>query len=70
MAENMILIMVDECRDEIEVARFKIGNDLDEDYLYLWKCKKINEASESFPEAIGFYFEDRRNWNSIINSTY
>ena len=66
--ENMILIMVDECGDEVEVARFRIGNELDEDYLEMWKWKKIDYYAEQYPEARSFYFEDRRHWNSLINS--
>ena len=67
-AENMILIMVDECGDEVEVDAFKIGNDLDEGYLELWKEQKIEEAQVSYPEARRFYFEDRRNWANDINA--
>lgn len=67
--ENMILIMVDECGDEIEVERFHIDTDLlDEDFVQIWKWKKIDEYSERYPEARNFYFEDRSNWNSLINS--
>lgn len=66
-SENMILIMVDECGDEVEVERFTIGNDLDEDYIELWKETKISKYEEQYPEARYFYFEDRRNWNSMIN---
>ena len=65
---NMILIMIDECGSEVEVDRFEIGTDLDEDYITLWKSMKIEQAQERFPEARGFYFEDRRNWNSMINA--
>lgn len=64
---NMHLIMIDECGDEVEIDFFHIGSDLDEDYLDLWKSIKIQKASEKFPEARRFYFEDRRNWNAIIN---
>ena len=64
---NMYLIMVDELGDEIEINSFHIENDLDEDYLDLWKAMKIQKASEEYPEARGFYFEDRRNWASLIN---
>lgn len=63
----MILIMVDECGDEVEVERYTIGNDLDEDWLEIWECQKIQEARERYPEAQRFYFEDRRNWQSMIN---
>lgn len=67
--ENMILIMIDECGDEIEVGRYTIGNDLDEDYLDIWKDIKIAEVQDSYPEARSFYFEDRRNWNAMINAS-
>lgn len=60
--------MVDECGDEVEVSRFTIGDELDEDYLELWKMQKIEQAQEKYPEAQRFYFEDRRNWNSMINA--
>lgn len=66
MKDNMILVMRDECGDDIEVERFTIGNDLDEDYIDLWKDCKIEKAREEYPEAQGFYFEDRRNWSSMI----
>lgn len=65
---NMILVMVDECGDEVEVDRYTIGDDLDEDYLEVWKAMKIEKAKEHWEEARGFYFEDRRNWNSVINA--
>lgn len=64
--ENMVLIMVDELGDEVEVARYTIGNDLDEDYIELWQDKKIADAREEYPEAQRFYFEDRRDWNRQI----
>lgn len=66
--KNMVLIMIDECGDEVEVDRYNIGNDLDDFYLMLWKEQKIEEAREEYPEARGFYFEDRRGWNSMINA--
>lgn len=64
---TMILIMIDECGDEVEVERFTIGTDLDEDYLEMWKDMKIAKAREQYQEANGFYFEDRRSWNSMFN---
>lgn len=64
---NMYLIMVDELGDEIGINSFHIENDLDEDYLNLWKAMKIQKASEKYPEARGFYFEDRRSWSALIN---
>lgn len=63
---NMILIMIDELGDEVEIDRFQVGNDLDEDYIELWKDMKIAKAREEYPEAQSFYFEDRRNWGSMI----
>lgn len=64
---NMILIMVDECGDEVEVGRYTIGKELDEDYIDIWKDMKIAKAREEYPEAQRFYFEDRRDWNMRIN---
>lgn len=68
MSENMVLVMIDECGDEREVERFTIGSDLDEDYVEIWKDRKIEKAREEYPEAIRFYFEDRRNWHTQINA--
>ena len=56
---EFILLMVDECGDEWEVDRYTIGDDLDEDYLAMWKSMKIDKARERYPEARNFYFEDR-----------
>lgn len=64
--DNMVLIMVDELGDEVEVARYTIGDELDEDYIELWQDKKISDAREEYPEAQRFYFEDRRDWNRQI----
>lgn len=66
MRDDMVLIMVDECGDEVEVKRFTIGDELDEDYLEMWKDMKISKAWDKYPEARGFYFEDRRQWRSMI----
>lgn len=63
----MVLIMVDECGDEIEVDRYNVGSDLDEYYMDLWKESKIDEVRERYPEARRFYFEDRGQWKSMIN---
>lgn len=68
MNNIMVLIMIDECGDEREYDRYTIGDDLDEDYLEMWKSIKEEKAREDYPEARGFYFEDRRNWNSMINA--
>lgn len=63
---NYILIRIDECGDECEVERYTLNLDLDDDELEVWKARKYAVARERYPEARGFYFEDRRNWNSII----
>ena len=51
------LIMVDECGDEVKVETFNVGDELDEDYMELWKDRKIEKARENYPEAQRFYFE-------------
>lgn len=65
----MVLIMIDECGSEIEIDRYTIGDDLDDDYIELWKLSKEEKAREQYPEARGFFFEDRRHWNSLIQQT-
>ena len=50
------LIMVDECGDEVKMKTFNVGNDLDEDYMNLWKERKIDQAREKYPEAQRFFF--------------
>lgn len=67
MNNNMVLIMVDECGDEVEIDRYTLTLDLDEDELEIWKERKIAQAMDRYPEAQGFYFEDRRRWGSMIN---
>ena len=62
----MILCGIDECGDEFEIERFEIGSDLDDDWLSIWKSKKVSEASEIFPEAQRFFWEDRRKWAHYI----
>lgn len=66
MEKNMILVMVDECGDEVEVERFYLSGLLDEDEVEIWKAAKIAKAHEAYPEAQGFYFEDRRDWGARI----
>ena len=63
---DMRLIMVDECGSEIEVDHFNIGDDLDEDYLDIWKSLKIEQAKKRFPEARDFYFENRTAMNRAV----
>lgn len=68
MNDNFILVMVDECGDEIEVERFHMQLGLDEDELEIWKAMKLEKAYKQFPEARYFYFEDRRHWAAMIHS--
>ena len=68
MKENMILVMIDECGDEVEIDRFYLDPvlELDEDAVEVWKERKIDKAYEQYPEARHIYVEDRRNWNRAI----
>ena len=66
MDNNMVLIMIDECGDEVEIDRYALQLDLDEDELEIWKDRKVRQASERYPEARGFYWEDRRSWDMLI----
>ena len=66
--DNMILVMIDECGDEVEIERFHLSDMIDEDELEIWQERKIRKAREEFPEAIDFYFEDRRHWDKLIRS--
>lgn len=66
MDSNMILVMIDECGEEVELERYMLHMDLDEDELEVWKERKIRKAEEQYTEAQGFYFEDRRSWNAAI----
>ena len=52
--DNMILVMVDECGDEVEIERFRLSGMIDGDELEIWQERKIRKAREEFPEAIGF----------------
>ena len=61
-----VLIMIDECGDEVEYDRWNLHLDFDEDELEVWKERKERRAREEYPEAQGFYWEDRRHWESII----
>lgn len=65
--DNMILIMINECGEEVEIERFHLGLDLDEDELDIWKERKISKYYDIFPEARCIYFEDRRGWNELIH---
>lgn len=63
---NMVLIMVDETGEEVEIDRFNLSGLLDEDEVEIWKDTKIDKARKKYPEAIDFYFEDRRDWGRQI----
>ena len=66
--DNMILIMIDECGDEVEIERFRLSDMIDDDELEIWQERKIRKAIEEYPEARCFYFEDRRGWNAMIRN--
>ena len=51
-------IMRDELGDEVVVETYRIGEDLDEDYLEMWKDMKIGQLRERYPEAQCFYIEN------------
>ena len=61
------MIMVDECGSEIVVDTFSISSELDSDYLEVWEEMKIAKAREKYPEAMGFYFEDSRELDSMVD---
>ena len=62
------MIMVDECGDEVVVDTFSINDELDEDYVEVWESMKIEKAKQRYPEAQGFYFEDSRDLQRLINA--
>lgn len=62
------LIMIDECGDEVEVETFNLSLLTDEDEINVWKSVKEAKYAEMYPEATGFYWEDRSQWDRIINS--
>ena len=62
------MIMVDECGDEVVVDTFSINDELDEDYVEVWESMKIEKAKQRYPEAQGFYFENSRDLQRLINA--
>ena len=62
------MIMVDECGDEVIIDTFSINDELDEDYLEVWESMKIEKARQRYPEARGFYFEDSRVMQRLVNA--
>ena len=61
------MVMIDECGDETVIDTFKVGNELDEDYIEVWESMKIEKARKRFPEAQRFYFEDSREIQRLID---
>ena len=59
--------MIDECGNEVVVDTFAISSELDSDYLEVWEEMKIEKARERYPEAMGFYFEDSRDLDSMVD---
>ena len=61
------MIMIDECGSDVVVDTFSISSELDPDYLEVWEEMKIAKARERYPEAMGFYFEDSRDLDSLVD---
>ena len=61
------MVMIDECGNEVVVATFAISSELDSDYLEVWEEMKIAKARQRYPEAMGFYFEDSRDLDSMVD---
>ena len=61
------MVMIDELGNEVIVDTFTISSELDSDYLEVWEEMKIAEAREKYPEAMGFYFEDSRDLDSMVD---
>ena len=52
------LFMIDECGDDCLIKTHTLGDDLDEDYIEVWKDMKTTKAREEYPEAQSFYWEN------------
>ena len=61
------MIMLDELGSEVVIDTFSISSELDSDYLEVWEEMKIAKAKERYPEAMGFYFEDSRDLDSMVD---
>ena len=61
------MVMVDECGSEIVIDTFSISSELDSDYLDVWEEMKVAKARQRYPEAMGFYFEDSRDFDSMVD---
>ena len=62
------MVMIDECGVDVVVDTFSISSELDSDYLDVWEEMKIAKARERYPEAMGFYFEDSRDFDSMVDN--
>ena len=62
------MVMIDECGCEVIVDTFGISSELDSDYLEVWEGMKMDKARERYPEAMGFYFEDSRDVDSMVDN--
>ena len=61
------MVMIDECGNEVVIDTFSIGSELDSDYLEVWEEMKIAKTRERYPEAMGFYFEDSRDLDNMVD---
>ena len=61
------MIMFDELGSEVVVDTFSISSELDSDYLEVWEEMKIAKARQKYPEAQGFYFEDSRDFDNMVD---
>ena len=61
------MVMIDELGNDVVIDTFAISSELDSDYLEVWEEMKIAKARERYPEATGFYFEDSRNLDSMVD---
>lgn len=62
------MVMIDECGSEVVVDTFSVSSELDSDYLEVWESMKMERARKRYPEAIGFYFEDSRDVDSMVDA--
>ena len=62
------MVMVDECGGEIVIDTFSISSELDSDYLAVWEEMKIAKARQRYPEAMGFYFEDSKDLDNMVDN--
>ena len=61
------MVMIDELGNDVVIDTFAISSELDSDYLEVWEEMKIAKARQRYAEAMGFYFEDSRDLDSIVD---